>query len=154
MKKVLTLSAVGLCAGLAGCELSSGPERVACETALLSLGATTGDTVTTQTGLRYIDIEVGSGAAAASGDGVAVHYSLYLPSSGAFLQSSCGGNTLDFPLGVQAVIPGFEEGIIGMREGGVRRLIIPPELGYGSQARPGIPANSTLLFDVQLANVD
>ena len=154
MKKALTLSAVALCAGLAGCDLSSGPELVACNNALLSLGATTGDTVTSQSGLRYIEIQQGVGTAAAVGNGVAVHYSLYLASSSTFLQSSCGGNTLDFPLGAQGIIPGFQEGVVGMKEGGVRRLIVPPGLAYGSTGQGQIPPNATIIFDVQLASID
>ena len=148
------MSAASLCTVLAACDLSTAPEVVECDPALRSFGAVTGDTVTTQTGLRYVEIETGSGASAGLGSGVAVHYSLYLRSSGAFLQSSCGSNTLDFPVGAQGIIPGFQEGIIGMREGGVRRLIVPPNLAYGEAGQGQIPGNATIIFDVHLARID
>jgi FKBP-type peptidyl-prolyl cis-trans isomerase len=117
--------------------------------------------VTAPNGLQYADVVVGTGATVAQvGNRVRVHYTGWLSSTNKFFDTSAGGPPLEFFLGQQAVIAGFDEGIRGMKAGGKRRLIIPPSLGYGSTAvtdpRTGavvIPANSTLIFDVQLVTV-
>jgi FKBP-type peptidyl-prolyl cis-trans isomerase len=117
-------------------------------------------TVTTASGLQYADVVVGSGATVAqSGNRVRVHYTGWLSSTNKFFDTSAGGPPLEFILGQQAVIAGFDEGIRGMKPGGKRRLVIPPALGYGANPvtdRAGnviIPANSTLIFDVELVTV-
>ena len=107
---------------------------------------------TTASGLQYIEVEAGTGATPNPGDIVAVHYTGTLE-DGTEFDSSIGGEPIEFPLGVGYVIPGWDEGIGLMREGGKAQLIIPPELAYGPQDRPGIPANSTLHFDVELVSV-
>ncbi len=116
-------------------------------------------TVTTGSGLQYVDVAVGSGGTVAqSGNRVRVRYTGWLTNN-KFFDTSVGGPPLEFILGQKAVIDGFDEGIRGMRPGGKRRLIIPPSLGYGSQPVTNnagvvvIPANSTLIFDVELLTV-
>ncbi len=117
-------------------------------------------TITTASGLQYVDVVVGSGATVAqSGNRVRVHYTGWLSSTNKFFDTSAGGPPLEFFLGQNAVITGFDEGIRGMRAGGKRRLIIPPSLGYGANPVTNnagavvIPANSTLIFDVELVTV-
>jgi FKBP-type peptidyl-prolyl cis-trans isomerase len=110
--------------------------------------ALSGDTVTTSTGLKYIEAQVGTGATAHMGGTAAVHYSLWLL-DGTFIETSRNGNPYTFTLGA-GTIAGFSQGVAGMKVGGKRRLIIPPSLGYGSTAAGRIPANSTLIFDIEL----
>lgn len=116
------------------------------------------DTVTTASGLKYADITVGTGAVAQNGSQVAVHYTGYLTTGKGF-DTSLGGSPLPFTVGAHQFLTGFEEGVIGMKVGGKRRLIIPPALGYGANeirdqsGQVVIPANSTLIFDVQLVAI-
>src|SRR5688572_8010310 len=103
--------------------------------------------VETSSGLRFEDIECGEGTAAARGDSVTVHYTGTLENGEEF-DSSRGGDPFPFKLGGGDVIEGWEEGVVGMREGGTRKLIIPPDLGYGESGYPPvIPPNSTLIFE-------
>ncbi len=102
-------------------------------------------------GLQVIDIKTGTGVAAKAGSTVTVEYTGWLQSTGKKFDSSFdhGAQTFDVtPLGQAQVIPGWNEGLVGIKAGGVRRLIIPPALAYGSQANGPIPANSTLIFDI------
>ena len=101
------------------------------------------------------DIIAGEGAAAAAGDRVTVNYVGALYSDGSVFDASWRRNEpFGFTLGQQQVIPGWEEGIAGMRVGSRRELIIPPELGYGARgAPPRIPPNETLVFVVDLLDV-
>ena len=96
------------------------------------------------------DITVGTGAAAASGDRLTVHYRGSLQGGGEFDSSYSRNQPYTFTLGAGAVIAGWDQGLVGMRVGGKRRLTIPPSLGYGSRANGPIPANSTLVFEVDL----
>ncbi|GAC1392087.1 MAG: hypothetical protein NVS4B11_07650 [Ktedonobacteraceae bacterium] len=107
-------------------------------------------------GLQEIDIKVGSGAVAQAGSTVTVEYTGWLQSTGKKFDSSFdhGGQPFDVtPLGKAQVIPGWNEGLVGMKVGGTRRLIIPAALGYGSQANGPIPANSVLIFDITVVAV-
>ncbi len=110
---------------------------------------------TTASGLQYIDIAEGEGTPAAAGSNVQVFYVGYLPSGEIFdqLRPDSGRDPFTLKLGQGSVIPGWEEGLQGMKPGGKRRLIIPPELGYGAQAIGSIPPNSTLIFDVDMVSV-
>ncbi|MCC6071186.1 FKBP-type peptidyl-prolyl cis-trans isomerase [Massilia sp. MAHUQ-52] len=107
-------------------------------------------------GLEKTDVLVGTGATAVAGKEIVVHYTgwLYDPSApnqrGAKFDSSVGGTPFTFPLGAGRVITGWDHGVPGMKVGGKRTLVIPPELGYGSRATGAIPPNSTLIFDVEL----
>jgi len=99
--------------------------------------------------LQIIDLEVGTGDEVKPGDTVTVDYTGALAANGTIFQSSLDyGQPVTFSL--NEVIKGWTEGIPGMKVGGKRRLIIPADMAYGSQARPGIPANSALVFDVTL----
>lgn len=111
--------------------------------------------VTLPDGLKYIDISTGNGPAVKSGNTVAVQYTGWLQSTQQKFDSSYdhGGQPFTLTVGQHQVIPGWEEGLVGMKVGGTRRLIIPPALGYGSTAQGPIPANSTLIFDVTLASM-
>ena len=129
----------------------SGPEDFTCHDFLLQYGAAPVDTVSGSQGLKYIEIVTGTGADAALTNTVDVNYSGYLASNNNRFDTSCQDGTpvIRVTLGSGRVITGFDLGIRGMKPGGVRRVIIPPSLGYGGTAQPGIPANSTLVFDIQ-----
>lgn len=103
-------------------------------------------------GLVVQDEAVGTGATASAGDVVMVSYTGKLQ-DGTVFDSSAGKQPIQFTLGAGQVIPGWDEGIQGMKVGGKRLLIIPPSLAYGAQAYGPIPANSTLIFEVQLVSV-
>jgi peptidylprolyl isomerase len=114
-----------------------------------------GEVTETASGLRYVDTEEGSGDSPQPGQTVRLHYTLWLEASGVLIDSSDRrGEPFEFVMGDGDVIPGFEEGVSSMREGGQRRLIVPPTLGYGRDDDYGdIPINSTLVFDVELVEV-
>lgn len=114
--------------------------------------------VTTATGLQYRDVKVGAGETAEAGNEVEVHYTgwLYVDGQkGTRFDSSRDRNELfKFPLGGGRVIAGWDEGVQGMKVGGIRELIIPPRLGYGTRgAGTVIPPNATLFFEVELVNI-
>jgi peptidylprolyl isomerase len=107
----------------------------------------------TDSGLRITDLVVGEGAEAASGQNVVVNYRGTLE-NGTEFDKSYGRGPFSFPLGAGRVIRGWDEGVAGMKVGGKRRLVIPPELGYGSRGAGGvIPPDATLIFDVELVRV-
>lgn len=113
-----------------------------------------GEIVQTGSGLRYIDQRPGDGAAASRGQGVSVHYTGWLTDGRKFDSSVDRGQPITFNIGTGAVIQGWDEGVGSMRVGGRRRLIIPPDLGYGAGGSPpSIPPNATLIFDVELVSV-
>lgn len=114
----------------------------------------TGKPKTTASGLQYWDITVGTGATAAAGKMVKVHYTGWLTDGKKFDSSLDRGQPFAFSLGAGQVIKGWDEGVAGMKVGGKRQLKIPPELGYGARgAGNAIPPNSTLIFDVELLDV-
>lgn len=114
----------------------------------------TDEGTTLDSGLTIIDIEEGTGDPIDNGDVVAVNYTGWLESDGTMFDTSLDGTTpyrLDLRIG--GVIQGWIEGVPGMKLGGVRRLIIPPELAYGQTGQGDIPGNSTLIFDIQLVSI-
>lgn len=117
--------------------------------------AVEGKPTKTASGLEYWDLKEGTGAEAKCGETVSVHYTGWLDSNGRKFDSSLDrGEPFSFPLCGHRVIPGWDEGVKGMKVGGKRRLRIPPDLGYGSRgAGSAIPPNATLLFDVELLGV-
>ncbi len=104
------------------------------------------------TGLIMQDEVIGSGAEATAGSVVSVQYTGKLD-NGTVFDTSVGKAPIEFPLGQGYVIPGWEQGILGMKVGGKRLLVIPPGMAYGAQANGPIPANSTLIFEVELVGV-
>ncbi|WP_119153120.1 FKBP-type peptidyl-prolyl cis-trans isomerase [Caldimonas tepidiphila] len=113
---------------------------------------------TTPSGLQYEDTVPGTGPEAQAGQHVTVHYTGWLYESGVqgakFDSSKDRRQPFDFPLGAGMVIRGWDEGVQGMKVGGTRRLVIPPQLGYGARGAGGvIPPNATLLFEVELLSV-
>ena len=109
-------------------------------------------------GLKYTDTKIGDGATAKAGNKVSVNYTGWLYNNGAkgakFDSSLDRGQPFQFTLGAHQVIAGWDEGVAGMKVGGKRTLIIPPELGYGARGAGGaIPPNATLIFDVDLLQV-
>lgn len=99
------------------------------------------------------DIKVGTGAEPQKGDKIRVHYTGTLTNGTKFDSSKDRNQPFEFVLGAGQVIQGWDKGFAGMKEGGVRKLTIPPEMGYGSRSVGPIPANSTLLFEVELIKV-
>ncbi|HET6269920.1 MAG TPA: FKBP-type peptidyl-prolyl cis-trans isomerase [Arthrobacter sp.] len=110
--------------------------------------------ITLPDGLKYINLRVGDGAVATASSTVRVHYTGWLASGQKFDSSRDRGQPFDVPLGQGQVIPGWDEGIPGMKVGGRRKLIIPPALAYKDQGYPPtIPPNATLTFTVELLAV-
>jgi FKBP-type peptidyl-prolyl cis-trans isomerase len=111
--------------------------------------------VQTVTGLGYVDLVEGTGAKAAAGDSVTVHYTGWLKDGSKFDSSVDRGQPFAFALGRGRVIKGWDEGVATMKVGGKRRLIIPAHLGYGDQGAAGvIPPGATLVFEVELLGID
>ncbi|HUG40903.1 MAG TPA: FKBP-type peptidyl-prolyl cis-trans isomerase [Longimicrobiales bacterium] len=104
-------------------------------------------------GLYVQDLVVGEGARADSGDVVAVYYTGWL-ASGRQFDARRDGRPFEVAIGYGRVIDGWDQGIVGMRVGGQRRLVIPPALGYGARGQGPIPSNATLVFDVELVEVE
>jgi FKBP-type peptidyl-prolyl cis-trans isomerase len=105
------------------------------------------------TELKIEDTKVGTGAEAVAGKSVTVNYTGWLTDGTKFDSSLDSGQPFTFNLGAGEVIPGWDQGVAGMKVGGTRTLTIPPDLGYGPQANGPIPANSTLVFKVELLGV-
>jgi peptidylprolyl isomerase len=184
MSRVRTWSLVAVTAsalvGLAGCSSSSTPSTTTAHTtgSVCSTGSASTfanipladqspagvsgkqPTVVVPSGkgpakLECSDLIVGTGPAAKDGDDVTVQYVLATYSSHQVVQSSWTSQPFTFTLGANTVIPGWEKGVVGMKAGGRRELIIPPSLGYGDQSQgPGITANDTLVFMVDMLKVN
>jgi len=146
MKRLLSTCTIGLtlALALAGCDRAQTPPASAAAAAAP---------------LQRIDTQAGSGKEAVTGATAVVNYTgwLYEPNApqqhGAQFDSSVGRSPFSFQLGAGQVIPGWDEGVKGMKVGGKRTLIVPPGMGYGSNGIGPIPPNATLIFDVELLDV-
>jgi FKBP-type peptidyl-prolyl cis-trans isomerase FkpA len=144
---------------MSSCDRNSGRQELAC---IIPIGAIIptpprkGSTMSTTspTGLIVEEVVVGAGTLAASGQSVKVHYTGWLTDGTKFDSSKDRGDPFVFPLGAGQVIKGWDEGVQGMKVGGMRKLTIPPALGYGARGAGGvIPPNATLVFEVELLGV-
>lgn len=126
---------------------------IACVTTLAGCGQKTGTEVTTATGLKYVDEVIGTGDKAKLGRTVVVQYTGTLTDGTKFDSSVDRGQPYEFRLGTDSIIRGWNEGILSMHVGGKRKLIIPPELGYGAQGKGNIPPDATLIFEIELLGV-
>jgi len=121
---------------------------------ILNRSGQVGAEITTASGLKYTDQVVGTGATPQKGQTVTVNYTGTLENGKKFDSSFDHGRPADFRIGVGSVIKGWDEGLMTMKVGGKRRLVIPSKLGYGPEGRPpDIPGNSTLIFDIELLGV-
>lgn len=110
--------------------------------------------VTTPSGLQYVDLAIGSGREAHAGETAIVHYTGTLTDGKKFDSSKDRNSPFSFRLGAGRVIKGWDEGVEGMKIGGIRKLVIPPQLGYGSRgAGAAVPPNATLIFEVELLDL-
>lgn len=139
------------------------PILLACACAAIAVFAGCSATPTSPTpppGFGITDVRPGTGAQVQSGQQLTVDFTLWLydethpEGKGLVLDTSSGGDPFGFRLGVGAVIPGLEQGLPGMRVGGLRRLVVPPSLGYGATRRNIVPPYATLVFDIELLSVD
>jgi peptidylprolyl isomerase len=142
----------------AGAKLSAAREKAALDglgAVCTQLGVDVSKSVKTPSGLRYIVKQEGKGDKPKSGKSISAHYTGYLTDGTKFDSSRDRGTPFQTPIGIGRVIKGWDEAFLDMKVGEKRVLIIPPELGYGSQGTPGgpIPPNATLVFDVELVSV-
>jgi peptidylprolyl isomerase len=169
MSRLTGWMAVALAVAVTGCQQPQGGASATSGTtsSTSTTSTSTSTTSTTQTtatsdgaaskeitmpnGLKYVDLKVGDGAIAESGQSATVHYTGWLTDGTKFDSSLDAGKPFTFRLGAGQVIRGWDEGVKGMRVGGKRKLTIPPDLGYGARGAGGvIPPNATLVFDVEL----
>jgi peptidylprolyl isomerase len=147
MRVFAAAGAFAVAAVLTGCSSSTTEAPVAAAQAEPA-------TINYASGLRVADTKVGTGPFPKKGQICVMHYTGWLYQNGQrgakFDSSLDRGKPFEFPLGTGAVIKGWDEGVAGMKVGGKRTLIIPPDLGYGGNPRTGIPAYSTLIFEVDL----
>ena len=141
------------------CSLSPGKPWILfamCGLLLLPLGSFAAEEgmVETSSGLQYVDLVVGEGRVAQAGETATVHYTGTLVEGTKFDSSKDRDQPFSFQLGAGQVIKGWDEGVEGMKIGGTRKLIIPPQLGYGTRGAGGvIPPNATLIFEVELLDL-
>jgi peptidylprolyl isomerase len=156
---MLTMARVALCTATAAAlrpvaRRSLGPGALGLATGLLSTSATAADFAKTGSGLQYLDLKEGTGATPQVGNKVQVHYNGWLDGFGdhgrKFDSSLDRGRPLSFDVGTGKVIKGWDEALLTMKVGGKRRVIIPPELGYGSKGIGPIPGGATLYFEMNL----
>lgn len=146
-----TLALLALPAMAAGCLDATRPTGtpIDCSTLATSLAASAPTLTTTASGLQYRDEVVGTGATITTGQVVVMHYSACLTDGTVFAQNLDVDTPVAFTLGAGTLIPGFEEGVLGMNVGGRRQLVVPPNLAYGAAGVPGIvPPNATVVFTV------
>lgn len=156
MKRALAFTALLLVVGIAMAACESDPLGVDPRNVTFApeLGIDLDAMTRTSSGLYYQDMEEGTGATAAAGSNVSAYYRGWLPNGTLFEETQPPEDPISFELGIGFVIAGWDEGLVGMRAGGVRKLVIPPSLGFGNQAVGPIPANSVLVFEVNLVAVE
>ena len=160
MRTIVTALAVSIAAlGLTGCQESGSdepqlpPARQVADRYHVSLRVDLDEMERRSSGLYVQDLVEGDGARADSGDVVTVHYTGWLPTGMKFDSSRDREKPFEVALGYGRVIDGWDQGVVGMRVGGERRLVIPPGMAYGQEGRGRIPSNSTLIFDIELLDV-
>ena len=130
------------------------PDNTSADVSALGGPLESADTRITASGLKITELSVGDGAEASAGQTVVVHYRGTLENGKQFDASYDRVTPFSFPLGAGRVIKGWDEGVVGMKVGGKRKLVIPPDLAYGSRgAGGGIPPNATLTFEVELLDI-
>jgi FKBP-type peptidyl-prolyl cis-trans isomerase FkpA len=145
---------IALVAVATGCSQSEAPKPEQ-STAQPAAAAATQQQGAPVTELKIEDTKVGTGDAAAAGKSVTVHYTGWLTDGTKFDSSKDHGQPFTFQLGAGQVIKGWDQGVVGMKVGGVRKLTIPPGLAYGERGAGGvIPPNATLVFEVELLGVN
>ncbi|MBW8010997.1 MAG: FKBP-type peptidyl-prolyl cis-trans isomerase [Chloroflexi bacterium] len=110
--------------------------------------------ITTDSGLQYFDLVIGDGETSEVGDSASVHYTGWLTDETQFDSSVARDQPFDLSIGVPGVIEGWQEGLQGMQVGGTRILVIPPDLAYGESGSGSIPPNATLIFQVELLEIN
>jgi peptidylprolyl isomerase len=146
---LLTIVIAAAAAAAAGCHRGGASKGFSA-----SLGVDTTKMTKASSGFWYADIAPGQGDSAVAGRTVTVHYTGWLPDGTKFDSSRDRGEPFAFTLGAGQVISGWDEGVKGMKVGGRRKLVLPPQLGYGDVgAPPAIPPNATLVFDVEVLKV-
>lgn len=154
MRRTTLIAAAGLL--LAACSSPSGPDMRWAVPENISYAAALDVDLSqmhrTESGLYMQDLVVGTGPAAVAGNTVSVHYNLWLP-DGTLLESSHDRQPLQFMLGVGLVIRGWDEGLVGMQVGGRRKLVVRPSLAYGRKGKGNIPPMTTLVFDVEMVQI-
>ena len=156
LRRAVALPVLGVAALLSACGSDSTapdiPSNPAVETYASSLGVTIANMTRKTDNLYVQDIVVGTGAEAVAGRVIRVTYTGWLINGNRF-DTNVGGAAFSFTLGAQQVIAGWDQGVLGMKVGGKRKLVIGSALGYGNQGQGPIPANATLVFDVELLGV-
>lgn len=141
---------VALPLALGACSSSTTAPTIEEATFAPALGVNLATSTRLATGVYYRDVTAGTGATVANSQSLSVRYSGFLTNGSSFDANPAPAPLFTFTLGAREVISGWDQGIIGMRVGGVRQLIIPPAFGYGNNAVGGIPANSILVFTVEV----
>ena len=149
-RRIVAVSALTLASACLSGE-SIAPEQSIEETTFASsLGVNLAASTRTTNGAYYRDLVVGTGAVVASGQDISIRYTGWLSNGAQFETNLSNSSPLKFKLGLGEVIDGFDEGLVGIRVGGKRQLIIPPSLGYGPYNYGPIPGNSILVFTVEV----
>ena len=159
MPHIRSIAGIAALATLAGCDLSTSPNvpapiDPAKDTYASALGVDIASMTKTASGLYYKDKVVGSGTAAVANDSIRVNYTLWLTNGTKVDSSIDAGKPIEFRVGDPTVIPGFSEGFVGMTPGGVRQLVIPTRLAWGSAGsavpgKPVVPPNANVVFEIQ-----
>lgn len=156
MSKLIRSAFVVAVATSAACLDTSAPEEASIEhtTFAASLGVDLAASTKTPNGAYYRDIVVGTGPVVAAGQTLKIRYTGWLSDGTEFDSNLTAQDPLPFRFGVNDVIPGFDEAMVGVRVGGKRQLIIPPSLGYGFNPYGPIPGNSVLVFNVEVISAE